>query len=123
MTDNPFLQVFQVWAAMAWADGRIDDRESQAMKTLIDQAKLEPDTRAKALAFLDERVELDLSTLSGLPLGAREGIFQAAARLALVDRNLAAGEIAFLDRLKAALQLSDAEAAAIENRVGLKRPN
>ena len=123
MTDNPFLKVFQVWAAMAWADGRIDDREAAAMTKLIEQAGLEDEVKAQAEAFLQQRVELDPAELAGMPQGAREGIYQAAARLALVDHNLADGEIAFLDKLGGALQLSGDAVASIEAGVGLQRPN
>ncbi len=118
-TDNPFLQVFRVWAGMAWADGVIDPREASAMKTLINQAGLEDGVRDQALSYLSEQVELDLEAVGKLPESAREGIYQAAARLAMVDQNLASGERAFLDQLRGALSLSDERVAAIEQDVGL----
>lgn len=117
--ENPFLQVIRVWAGLAWADGVISDQERSAMTRLVDQAGLPDADRATAMTFLDSQPELDLDGLKGGSVVMREGIYQAACRLAKVDKDVAAEERAFLVRLRKGLDLDDAAADAIEKKVKL----
>ena len=117
MAESPFLHVIRVWAAMAWADGKIADSEADALRRLIGVAELTGDERATADSFLASRVELDTEALSGLSGDAKKGVYRAACRLAAVDREIASGERAFLNKLAAGLDLGADAVAEIERGV------
>jgi uncharacterized membrane protein YebE (DUF533 family) len=117
MAESAFLQVIRVWAAMAWADGKIADAEGDALRKLIAGAELADDERATANGFLTAKVELDTSALAGLSLDARKGVYRAACRLAAVDRDVAVGERSFLARLAEGLGLDTEAVAEIERSV------
>jgi uncharacterized membrane protein YebE (DUF533 family) len=106
--ENQYLSVIRVWAAMAWADGVIADSERAAIQKLIAVAQLSDGEKATAEGFLDSKVELDTAQISGLSDQAREGIYRAAARLAMVDLELAEEESAMLERLRDGLGLDAA---------------
>jgi uncharacterized membrane protein YebE (DUF533 family) len=112
--DGAFLAVIRVWAAAAWADGRLVEAEAEAMRRLVAVAPVGDAARATALGYLGARVELDTAELGGLTLDQRRGIYRAAVRLARVDRVVAPEETAFLGRLREGLGLDEAAAAAIE---------
>ena len=114
MAESQFLSVIRVWAAMAWADGVVQDAEAQAMRRLIGAAELEDDERAAAHRFLEEKVELDTAGVAGLSEDARRGIYRAACRMAAVDREVADAERSLLDKLRGGLGLADEVARDIE---------
>lgn len=111
--ESQFLSVIRVWAALAWSDGVIADAEAVAMKKLIAIARLTDDERTTALGWLDSKVELDTSNLENLTRAARQGIYRAAAQLAVVDLQVVDAERSFLARLRRGLHISEEEAAAI----------
>jgi uncharacterized membrane protein YebE (DUF533 family) len=115
--DGSFLAVIRVWAATAWADGRIDAAESEAMKRLIAVAALSDDDRSTAIRYLHAPVELETAELAGLGEQQRQGIYRAAVRLSRIDREVAPEETAFLGRLRDGLGLDAAVARAIEAAV------
>lgn len=115
--ESQFLSVIRIWAAMAWADGKIADQEAEAMKRLIDGAELTDDERATALSWLEHRVDLDTAGVADLSERAREGIYRAAVRLAGVDLEVAEAERTFLGRLREGLGLDEAKAKALEESV------
>ncbi|RMH37050.1 MAG: TerB family tellurite resistance protein [Deltaproteobacteria bacterium] len=114
MADNPFLEVIRVWAGLAWADGRLAVQEAQAMRKLIGMADMPDADRDAALSYLDGPVPFDAGSLATLDRSAREGIYRAAVRLAMVDREFAPDERTFLDRLRDGLALDVETAASIE---------
>ena len=66
MADSPFLTVIRIWAATAWADGKLAVPEAHALRRLIDGAELDEGERALAAGFLDAKVELDHDGLAAL---------------------------------------------------------
>ena len=116
MAENQFLSVIRIWAAMAWADGKVVAAEALAMERLIQAAELSDADRATARGFVKDKVELDTSNLGALTDEAKKGIYKAACRMAAVDRNLDEPERALLVRLKDGLGLA-AAAAEIETAV------
>lgn len=116
---NPFLEVIRVWAGLAWADDIIAPEEATAMKKLISSANLDDGEQAIALGYLDSKVELDVSSLRALNENARTGIYKAAARLAMVDREFSPQERTFLDKLRDGLGLSAEASAEIESDIQL----
>jgi uncharacterized membrane protein YebE (DUF533 family) len=117
--ENPYLQVIRLWAAMAWADGKVVKQEKAALERLIAGAELSDGERAVALGFLDHKVELDAAVPKGLSPDAREGVYRAACKLSAIDKDVAAEERAFLGRLQKALGLDDAAARKIEQSAGM----
>ena len=116
---NQFLEVIRVWAGLAWADDIIAPEEAAAMTKLISSANLDDGEQATALGYLDSKVELDVTSLKALNEPARAGIYKAAARLAMVDREFSPEERSFLDRLRDGLGISVEASTQIENDVSL----
>lgn len=116
-SESQYLAVIRVWAALAWADEVIQDSERAAILKLISVAQLSDEERETAKAMLDSKVELDTQSISGLSKPAREGIYRAALRVAMVDLDMAAEEAAMLKRLREGLKISDEDASKIEESI------
>lgn len=112
------MSVLQVWAAIAWADGVIAPAEAEAMRRLIAAAPIDEAERVEATTWLTERVELDTARVSELSDEARQGIYQAAVRLARVDLDLASEEKDMLVKLREKLRIDADVAAEIEAKIG-----
>ena len=117
MPENQFLSVLRVWAAVAWADGKISAEEADRFRRLVSQATLGESQRQEALGFLETKVSLDTANIDALSDRSREGIYEAAARMAAADREFAAAEKTFLARLRTALLIPNARAEEIEKKV------
>jgi len=117
MAENPYVSVIRVWAAMVWADDVVTKHEAAAMRRLISSADLTDRERDTALAFLEEKVELDTSNVTALPANEREGIYRAAVKLSAIDNDIADSEIDFLERLRVGLGMSEETAEQIEDSV------
>lgn len=116
MAESHVLTVLRLWAAIAWADGKLADRERESLRRLIGIAALSADEQALAEALLTERAELP-SGLAELTDDARRGIYRTACRIAMVDDELAEAERALLDQLRTRLELSAEAAKQIEYAV------
>lgn len=115
--ESPYMSVLRVWAATAWADGVVAPAEAEALRRLIAVAPIAEAERGTALSWLDEPIELDVSSLRRLGTESRHAVYQAAVRLARIDLNVAAQERAMLERLREALSIDPATAADIESRL------
>ena len=115
--ESQYLSVIRVWAAMAWADGVIQESERKAITQLISAAQLTDEERATASSYLESRVELDTAGIANLSEPAREGIYRAALRMAMVDLDMAAEEASMLKRLREGLEISDETSDDIEKAV------
>ena len=115
--ESQYLAVIRVWAALAWADGVIQDSERDAITKLISVAQLSDEDRKTAIALLDSKVELATDSISGLSAPAREGIYRAALRMAMVDLDMAKEETAMLARLRDGLNIDEATAKSIETAI------
>jgi uncharacterized membrane protein YebE (DUF533 family) len=114
-----FLTAVHVWAAAAWADGVIAEAEALTMKALIQAAKLTEEERATARRWIDEKVKLDDVDLTKLERAERLHIYSVACGVVAMDRDVAAQERGFLERLRGALQLDEAEAKQARDAAGL----
>lgn len=112
--ESQYLAVIRIWAALAWADGVIQDSEREAITKLIYVAKLSEEEREIANGLLDSKVELSTDSISDLSEPARDGIYRAALRMAMVDLDMADEEVVMLKRLRDGFGISDEKAAAIE---------
>ena len=116
LTENLALQV---WIAAAWADGVLKDAESAGMRAVIDAAKLSDEEKAIARAWLGRPISLEDINVSQIPTSERANVFSAALGVVAMDDEVVADEHHFLERLQIALQLDDATAASLRQRVGV----
>ena len=114
MAESQVLSVIRVWAAVAWADGRVVESEAEGLRRLIRSADLTAEERKSATAFLDSRVDLPDVYLKSLNPESRRGIYRAACRMALVDHVFAHAERKLLDRLQGLLGIPAEIAQEIE---------
>jgi uncharacterized membrane protein YebE (DUF533 family) len=117
--ENPYLAVIRIWAAMAWADGQVVDRERAALERLIAGAELNDGERQVARSYLDARVDLDERHLAGMGKYVREGVYRAACKLSAIDQDVSDSERKLLGRLRSVLELDRESADDIERSVGL----
>lgn len=117
MAESSFLTVIRIWAAMAWADGKLAIAEAEALRRLIDGAELDDAEREAARGFLHAPVELDDAALAAMSLDSRRGIYRAACRVAALDREVAASERDLLTRLRERMALPGDEAKEIERSI------
>ncbi len=117
MLENNFLAAIKIWAAMAWADGVISAEEALAMKAIIQVGKLTDDDRKTALAWLDEKVELDTTGLGDMSEADKRTLYLSAAQVAAIDNEVADAEKAFLARLRKALVIDDVAAKEIHDEI------
>ena len=110
------LLTVKLWAAAAWADGELHPREAAALRRLIDHTDdLDAEARAQAIGYLDSQPEVSVTAVNQLDAPAREGILRAARRIIALDGKLTDDELAFLDRLRASLDLPEETKQKIES--------
>jgi uncharacterized membrane protein YebE (DUF533 family) len=103
MGESQILSVIRIWAAIAWADGKLAEAEAEGLRRLIGSGDLAEQERAAANAMLAQKTELPTTYLSNMAPDARRGVYRAACRMAMVDHVFAASERAMLDKLRAQL--------------------
>jgi uncharacterized membrane protein YebE (DUF533 family) len=109
------MRIVQLWAAAAWADGELHPSEGAALGRLIDACDdLTKEERQEAARLLHAPPHIDLAEAKRLPAVAREGVYRAALGIVRLDRKVTDSERAFLDRLRAALDLDAAIIARID---------
>ncbi len=94
--------------AMAWADGRLDDREKDGVRGAAEVLNLSKELRAKLESALQKPLPFDqilLDTLSGRD---RAFAYVAATWMSGVDEDVDEKEKALLDRLAQSLGFDDA---------------
>jgi uncharacterized membrane protein YebE (DUF533 family) len=114
MAESQILTVIRVWAAVAWADGVLAESEAEGMRRLIRGAELTADERTQAMETLEGEVKLPAAYLTNLSGEARQGIYRAACRMAIVDHVLHENERAVLDKLRGLLGVPEDLAKEIE---------
>jgi uncharacterized membrane protein YebE (DUF533 family) len=112
--EDMFLEVVRVWAATAWADGKISENEERLLVGLIRAANVGDATREKALAYVAAPIGLEDAPVERLGPRERQGLYRTACKLTTVDGDIAAPERALLQRLRGHLGVDDATAAEIE---------
>lgn len=114
MAESQILSVIRVWAAVAWADGKLADAEAEGLRRLIRTADLTTAERVEAGKLLDAKVAMPDAYLEALPAEARRGIYRAACKMAVVDREVNASERGILLKLRALLDIPEDVAGEIE---------
>ncbi|MCG5053028.1 MAG: tellurite resistance TerB family protein [Myxococcales bacterium] len=114
-----FLDVMQIWAGAAWADGVLAPNERRLLCGLIEETEVSDATRDTARSFLDAPVKLEDARVERLGPDERMGVFRAAAKMMTVDRLVSDDERAFLRRLAPVLALDEATVRQIAVSMGL----
>ena len=108
------MLLVRLWAAAAWADGKMHPAEAAALERLIAHSDdLDGDRRKRALAFL-KSADVDPREVRILPPEAREGVYRAALGIVRLDGEVSESEKQFLGKLRAVIGLDDAVLARIE---------
>ena len=108
------LQIVRLWAAAAWADGKMHPNEAAALKRIIEASDdLDGERRQQAFALLDS-ADGNPAEVKSLPREAREGVYRAALGIVKLDGQVTDDERAFLARLREATDLDQATLARIE---------
>lgn len=116
---NHLLTAVKLWAAAAWADGVVVEAEAMTMRAIIAAAKLTDQERALASTWIESKVSLEEVGLAKIPRDERLHIYSVACGVTAMDKDVAAAERAFLDRLAKALQIDDADAQKARAAAGL----
>jgi uncharacterized membrane protein YebE (DUF533 family) len=113
--------------AMAWADGRLDDREKQGVRGAAEVFNLPKELRAELDAALEKSPDVAGLALEELSSGERAFAYVAAAWMSGVDRLADTKERALLDRLAERLKIEgdrrtelEKVASSLEPPVGAK---
>ena len=117
MAESQILSVIRMWAAVAWADGTMAASEADSLNRLIHNAELTEDERDAARGFVRTRTGLPERYLTDLSTDARQGIYHAACRLAVVDLVFSSTERALLDRMRNLLGLPADVARQLESDI------
>ena len=106
------LLIVRLWAAAAWADGKMHPAEAAALRRLIDST--DGIDKQKALALLDS-ADVDINEVKTLSAEAREGVYRAALGIVKIDGVVTDDERAFIARLRGAIDLPEATLSRIES--------
>lgn len=93
------VDAMDVLIQMAWADGRLDDREKEGVRGAAQVLNLPADFRARLEQRLASAGSLDALDVAKLTTRERAFAFVAAAWMAHVDNELDAKEQALLSRI------------------------
>ncbi len=113
------LTAIKTWAAVAWADGKLVEAERITMKAIIAASKISDEERKIATTWLDEPVKLADVALDRIPPDERVHIFSVACGVSAMDKDIAAAERVFLDKLATALGISAEDARKARAGAGL----
>jgi uncharacterized membrane protein YebE (DUF533 family) len=113
------LTAIKTWASVAWADGKLVEAERMTMKAIIQAAKISDQERAIAASYLDEPVKLADLNLDRIPASERIHIYSVACGVSAMDKDIAAAERVFLDKLAIALGISADDAKRARAGAGL----
>jgi len=114
MIESQILSVIRMWAAVAWADGVMAEAEAESLRRLLRAADLTDSERATAKTFLHTKVGLPETYFTNLSPAARNGIYRAACRMAIVDQVVSPIERALLERMRNLLGVSAEIARELE---------
>jgi len=109
------LRILRLWAACAWADGKMHPAEAEAIERFIAASDFTDAELVQARALLSVPPEVKAEQVRELSPDAREGVYRAARGIVKLDRIVTDDELAFLSRLRAALDLDEAIIARIES--------
>jgi tellurite resistance protein len=111
------IKIIRVWAAAAWADGKLHNAEAAALRRLIDASDdLGPDERKEAMDYLKGPPTIDLAAeIKSMTKASREGALRAAQGIVRLDGKVTDDESAFLGKLQDLLGLDSKTVSKIKS--------
>ncbi|MCD6496799.1 MAG: TerB family tellurite resistance protein [Deltaproteobacteria bacterium] len=110
------LKVVKAMAVMAWSDGRMDEREAKAIRTLAKRMDLDAHGRSVLEGYLLSRPSLDGVQFDDLSDKEREALMLAAVHFAYLDGNVAPAERQVLVQFARRLQIDDDQLGQMERQ-------
>lgn len=110
---------------MAWADGKLDDKEKEGIRAACSVLNLPKELRAKLDRMLDAPLPLDQVLLSVLSPKDRAFGYIAAVWLSGVDRDVDPKEQDLLQKMRELLEIDDVRAeelSSIARDLGAPKP-
>jgi len=108
------LRILRLWAACAWADKKMHPAEAEAIERFIAASDFTDAELVEARAMLCAPTGVQVDEVRELSPEAREGVYRAARGIVKLDRVVTDDELAFLARLRDALDLDESIIARIE---------
>ena len=108
------LKILRLWAACAWADQKMHPGEAEAIERFIAVSDFTDAELVEARRFLAAPPAVNMDEVRELSPEAREGVYRAARGIVKLDRVVTDDEVAFLARLRDALDLDERIIARIE---------
>ncbi len=109
------LQIARLWAAAAWADGKVHPAEAAALRRFIEASEdLDGAGKQAAHDLLVSNPRVDLGELERLSKDAKEGVYRAALGIVRLDGSVTPDEVEWLKALRARLALDEALLQRIE---------
>ena len=116
-TQQDKLKVVKAMAAMAWSDGRIDEREAKALRALAKRMKLDAHGRSAVEGYLISRPSIQGLRFDDLDDKEREALLLVAVHFAYLDGFMAREERQVLAQFAERLGLSQEALARMEEEV------
>ena len=105
------MLLVRMFAAAAWADGKMHPEEAALLRRLIDAS--EGLDKTAALKLL-ETADADINEVTKLSPEAREDVYRAAMDIVEVDGEVTDAERAFIARLREIIELDEKTLRRIE---------
>jgi tellurite resistance protein TerB len=113
------LQIIRLWAAAAWADGKLHPAEAAALGRYIDASDdLQGDDRVAAFKLLHAKPIVAVEEVQALSRPAREGVYRAVLGIVRLDGQVTPDEVDWVARLRARLNLDADVIAGIDKGAG-----
>ncbi len=106
--------------AVAWADGRLDETESEVIDALAEAFELSAEDTASIREFAKEKRSLDEIPLTELSASDRRMLLQHATLLTHVDGEKSSEEVELLNELVEKLKIPKDEAKVLMEATDLR---
>jgi uncharacterized membrane protein YebE (DUF533 family) len=108
------IETLALLVTMAWADGRLDDREKAGVRGAADVLNLSKELRERLDAILAKPMDLELLAFDEMPPRDHAFAYVAAAWMSGADDDVDEREEALLDKLGAILGFDGMKKAELE---------
>ncbi len=120
-TQRDKLKVVKAMAAMAWSDGRIDEREAKALRGLARRMKLDAHGLSAVEGYIISRPSINGISFDALDEKERDALLLAAVHFAYLDGIVSREERAVLAYFAERLGVGPERLAAMEEEVSRRR--
>lgn len=108
-------EILALLVKMAWADGRLEEREKESVRSAAGIFNLSKELRARLDAILEEPIPLDQILIESLSAKDRAFAFVAASWLSGVDENVDPKEQELLEEVASVLHIEGDRKAELES--------